>query len=633
MKRIIVSNFLLLIRHSLFLIPYFLFLISYSSFAQNEIKCYPTNWWTGMKWNKVQVMVHGDKIADKFPMIKMGPNGMKLATGVSLLKINRVENPNYIFLDLVIDPTAKAGKFSFPFLKDVKLEYELKARRSGNGSSYAQGVTSKDFIYLIMPDRFSNGDTSNDIIPGMRDQSLNRQNVATRHGGDLQGVKDHLDYLQNLGVTTIWLNPVIENDMPNRTEHGYAFTDHYKIDPRIGGEKGYKDLINATHKKGMKIIQDAVYNHVGLYHFTVQDLPMKDWLHQWPKYTNTTYKDQVLFDPYASVLEKRKMSDGWFTRQMPDLNQNNTYVANFLIEHAIWTVEEFGIDGWRIDTYPYNDLDFMNRCNKALMDEYPKLTMFGETWVHGVPNQSYFVQNNYNIPFKSNLQASADFQTLWAITETMTKDFGWDDGVNKLYTTLAQDFVYKDPTREVIFLDNHDISRFFSVVNQDVLKYQSSLTWLLTSRGIPEIYYGDEIATTGTTSPSDGYIRLDFPGGWPGDKINKFTEAGRTKQDDSIFHHISLIANFRKTSSALTTGKFMQYVPEDGVYVYFRYDNKQTIMVVMNTAKEDKKVTPAKYIERTSGFTKMKNIFTGETNELKDFSVNAKSSGVYELIK
>ena len=586
-----------------------------------------------MKWNKVQVIVHGDKIADKFPMIKMGPNGIKLATGVSLLKINRVENPNYIFLDLVIDGTAKPGKFSFPFVRDIKIEYELKQRRSGNGTSYAQGVTSKDFIYLILPDRFSNGDPSNDIVPGMRDQSLNRDTVFNRHGGDLQGIENHLDYLKNLGVTALWLNPVWENDMPKRTEHGYAFTDQYKVDPRLGGEKAYQKLVDATHAKGMKMIQDAVYNHVGLYHFTVLDPPMKDWLHQWPKFTKTNYKDQLLFDPYAAPSEKKIMSDGWFEPMMPDMNQSNPYVANFLIQHAIWTVEEFGIDGWRIDTYAYNDLDFMNRCNKALMDEYPKLTMFGETWVHGVPNQSYFVQNNYNIPFKSNLQASTDFQTLWGITDAMTKDFGWDDGVNRLYTTLAQDFVYKDPTRQVIFLDNHDMSRFFSVVKEDVTKYLSSLTWLLTSRGIPQIYYGDELATTGTTSPNDGYVRLDFPGGWKGDKVNKFVSEGRTKRDDSIYQHIATLANYRKHSSALTTGKFMQYLPDDGLYVYFRYDANQTVMIVMNTGKKEKKISPEKFAERTNGFTKMKNIFTDKMAPLKDFSMDPKQSGVYELIK
>jgi neopullulanase len=614
------------------LISHFLFLISYFVFAQTTgYKCYPTNWWVGMKWNKIQVMVHEDKIADNFPMIKMGPNGVKLAPGVNLTRINRVENPNYIFLDIVIEATAKPCKFTFPFLKNLNLQYELKARR--NGKDYAQGVTSRDFIYLIMPDRFSNGDTSNDRVAGMRDQSLNRDTVFNRHGGDLQGITNHLNYLQSLGVTTLWLNPVIENDMPNRTEHGYAFTDHYKIDPRIGGEDAYHQLIDSVHAKGMKIIQDAVYNHVGKYHFTVTDIPMKDWLHQWPSYTNTTYKDQVLFDPYASDIEKKKMTDGWFTSSMPDLNQANPYVANFLIEHALWTVEEFGIDGWRIDTYPYNDLNFMNRCNKALTDEYPQITMFGETWVHGVPNQSYFVQNNYSIPFKSNLQAAADFQTLWGITDAMTRDFGWTDGINNLYTTLAQDFVYKDPTRNVIFFDNHDMARFFSVIGEDVVKYESAISWLLTCRGIPELYYGDELGLKGFTSPNDGHVRQDFPGGWPSDSLNKFSIAGRNAQEEGIWRYIAKLANFRKVSSALTTGKMMQYVPENGVYVYFRYNNDQTVMVVMNTAKDKKDISPKKYSERTNGFSKMKNILTGQVIGLDDFSVDAKGSAVYELIK
>ena len=601
--------------------------------SAQAIKCYPTNWWVGMKWNKIQIMVHGDKVADHFPMIKMGPSGVKLAAGVYLTKINRVENPNYVFLDLTINTDAKPGKFSFPFLKDINLQYELKSRRKGNGTAYAQGVTSKDFIYLIMPDRFSDGDSTNDRVAGMRDQSLDRDSVYYRHGGDLKGIENHLDYLQSLGITTLWLTPVIINDMPNRTEHGYAFTDHYTIDPRLGGEKSYHELINAVHERKMKIIQDAVYNHVGLYHFTVQDMPMKNWLHEWPTYTNTNAKDQTIFDPYASAIDKKIMQDGWFTRQMPDLNESNPYVANFLIQHALWTVENFGVDGWRIDTYPYNDLTFMNRCNQALMDEYPHITMFGETWVHGVPDQSYFAQNNYNIPFKSNLQATCDFQALWGITDAMTRDFGWTDGVNNLYTTLAQDFVYKDPTREVIFLDNHDMSRFFSVIGKDVVKYKSAITWLLTCRGIPEMYYGDEIGVTGVASPNDGHVRLDFPGGWPSDSLNKFLVADRNPQEDSIWNYYAKLANFRKTSSAIATGKMMQYIPKDGVYVYFRYSNDQTVMVVMNTAKEQKNIVPSNYLERTDGFSKMKNIITGEITELKDFSVDAKASGAWELIK
>ena len=610
------------------LITVFLF-----SHAQQAYTCYPTNWWAGMKWNKLQIMIHGEKIADHFPMIKMSPAGIKLATGVNLMKINRVENPNYIFLDLSISANAKPGKFSFPFVKDLNIEYELKPRRQGNGKDYAQGITSKDLIYLIMPDRFSNGDESNDRIPGMRDQTLNRDTVFNRHGGDLKGIQNHLDYLDDLGVTTLWLNPVIVNDMPNRTEHGYAFTDHYKVDPRLGGDKAYQELIDAVHKKEMKIIQDAVYNHVGRFHFTVQDPPMKDWLHQWDKYTNTNYKDQTLFDPYASKKEFNIMADGWFTKEMPDLNQGNPYMANFLIQHALWTVENFGIDGWRIDTYAYNDLAFMNRCNKALTDEFPRLTMFGETWVHGVINQSYFSENNFNIPFKSNLQAPTDFQTLWAITDAMTKDFGWNDGVNRLYTTLAQDFVYKDATRNVIFLDNHDIARFYSVVNENMDKYLSSLTWLLTSRGIPQVYYGDEIATPGTTSPNDGHVRLDFPGGWKNDPLNKFTIQGRSQTDQAIFQHFATLANFRKTSSALTIGKLMQYLPEDGVYVYFRYSNNQTVMVVMNTSKEEKTISPAKYTERTEGFTKSRDVINNTTTPLADFKLGSYKAVVLELIK
>ena len=610
---------------------FFSLLFSLQLAAQKtDVKCYPGNWWTGMKWNKVQVMVHSDAIANATGVFSINYSGVKL------LKVNKVENINYVFLDLDISPTAKPGIVKIKVARATSsfdIPFELKARRKGKGIDYAQGVTSKDFIYLIMPDRFSNGDPSNDRVPGMRDQSLNRDTVFNRHGGDLKGVRDHLDYLKSLGVTTVWLNPVLENDMPDRTEHGYAFTDHYKIDPRLGGEAAYHSLIDAVHAKGMKMIQDAVYNHVGLYHVTVQDMPMKDWLHQWPQYTNTTYKDQAVFDPYASTIDRKKMSDGWFSKTMPDLNQSNVYVANFLIQHALWTVEEFGIDGWRIDTYAYNDLQFMNRCNKALMDEYPQLTMFGETWVHGVPNQSYFVQNNYDLPYKSNLQASTDFQALWGITDAVTRDFGWTDGVNNLYTTLAQDFVYKDPSREVIFLDNHDMARFYSVVNEDIKRYKSALGWLLTSRGIPQIYYGDELATPGITSPSDGYVRLDFPGGWPGDKLNKFSIGGRTQKDQEVFQYLATLANYRKGSSALTTGKFMQYVPEDGVYVYFRYDDTQTIMVVMNTAKEEKKISPPNYAERTTGFTQMKDVISGKTSGLQDFMIDSKVTGVYELIK
>lgn len=615
-------------KNRIFSVACFIF-FSLAVIAQPDgYKCYPTNWWTGMKWNKVQVMIHGDNI---------GAGAISfIYPGVKLVKVNKAENPNYLFVDLLIAATAKPGIIKIKLNKatgPVNIDFELKAKRLERGKAFAQGVTSSDLMYLIMPDRFSNGDVNNDRVAGMRDQSLNRDTVYDRHGGDLKGITNHLDYLQNLGVTTLWLNPVIENDMPHRTEHGYAFTDHYTIDRRLGGEKAYQELIDATHAKGMKVIQDAVYNHVGLYHITVQDPPMKDWLHQWPSYTNTSYKEQTLFDPYAAPSEKKIMADGWFTTQMPDLNQNNPFVANFLIQHAIWTVEEFGIDGWRIDTYAYNDLEFMNRCNKGLMDEYPNLTLFGETWVHGVINQSYYVQNTYNIPFKSNLQAATDFQLLWGIQDAMTKDFGWTDGINRLYNTLAQDFVYKDPMRNVIFLDNHDLSRFYSVIGENVDKYKSSLSWLFTCRGIPQIYYGAELATTGFTSPNDGYVRQDFPGGFPGDTANKFELSGRSAKDHEIWRHVHALANYRKQSSAITTGKMMQYLPVDGVYVYFRYDAKQTVMVVMNTAKTEKTISFDKYAERTSGFTQYMDVITKEKNPMKDFTVGSYKAVVLELMK
>jgi glycosidase len=451
----------------------------------------------------------------------------------------------------------------------------------------------------------------------MRDQTLNRDSIYHRHGGDLQGVINHLDYLKDLGVTSVWMTPVIENDMPNRTEHGYAFTNHYKIEPRIGGPEAYKKLSDELHKRGMKLIQDAVYNHVGSYHFTVLDPPMKDWLHQWPTFTQTTYKDQTVFDPYAAPSETKQLQDGWFVRQMPDMNQNNPYVANYLIQHAIWSVEEFGVDGWRIDTYVYNDLNFMNRCNKALTDEYPKLTMFGETWVHGVLNQSYLCQNNFNIPFKSNLQATTDFQLLfYGIQPALNENFGWTEGVNKLYTTAAQDFAYKDPMREVIFLGNHDLARFYSVIKEDTAKYKMALAWLMTFRGIPQLYYGDEILMTGFTNP-DGNVRLDFKGGWPEDRENKFTKEGRTQKEDNIFQYLKRFANFRKNSSAITSGKLMQYVPVNGVYVYFRYDEKQTVMCVMNTSDKPATIDLSKYAERMKGFTKAFDVATGVTFNLE----------------
>jgi neopullulanase len=599
------------------------------SFAQ-QTNLYPTNWWVGMKWNKVQILVYNHNKNFKAADVKIN------YAGVTVNKVTKLENEKYLAVDVTVAPTAKAGIVPVVILNGKETEtvsWPLAERRKGNGKQFAQGVRSEDLVYLLMPDRFSNGDESNDKIAGLRDQSLNRDSMYHRHGGDMQGVANHLDYLKELGVTTLWMTPVLENDMPNRTEHGYAATNHYKIEERFGGAKAYKNLSNELHKRGMKLMQDAVYNHVGLQHFTIQDMPMKSWVHQWPAFTQTTYKDQPLFDPYTAAADTKKVRDGWFTQEMPDLDQTNPYVANYLIQHALWSVEEFAVDGWRIDTYLYNDLPFMNKCNKALMDEYPAITMFGETWVHGVPNQSYFCENNVNGIFKSNLPNTTDFQTLfYGIQPALNEKFGWTDGVTKLYTTLSQDFLYKNPMQQVIFLGNHDLPRFYSVLNEDIAKYKMALGWLLTCRGVPQLYYGDENLMTGFSNP-DGLIRSDFAGGWKADASNKFTAAGRTDKENDVFNYLKTVANFRLKSSAIKTGKMMQYLPVKGLYTYFRYDKNETVMCVMNTSDEEMEIdAQTNYAEMVKGFSKMKDIVTGEMIPMKT-KIAGKKMLIVSLVK
>ena len=593
--------------------------------AQSSLEIYPSNWWVGMKNKQLQLMLHQKNIGKASAVTINYP-------GVHLKQSHQVESANYLFLDLVIDANTRPGKVKIAITENnnhYSLAYELKQRREGNGKVFAQGVHSEDFIYLIMPDRFSNGDTTNDHIVGMKDQSLNRDSIYLRHGGDFQGIVNHLDYLKNLGVTTLWMTPVLENDMPNRTEHGYAFTNHYTIEPRLGGATGYKLISDELHKRGMKLIQDAVYNHVGLYNFTVQDPPMKDWLHQWPSFTQPNYKDQTLFDPYVAQTDKKKMVDGWFTKEMPDLNQGNPYVANFLIQHAIWSVEEFGVDGWRIDTYIYLDQQFMNRCNQALLDEYPNITMFGEAWVHGTANQAYFTRNNYNVPFKSNLTGVCDFQLLFDGIQPALQHA--PDGVNSLYQVKSNDFLYKNPLNNVIFLDNHDMTRSFSQYNEDIAKQKMGMAWLLTERGIPEMYYGTEVLMKGISNP-DGWVRLDFPGGWSGDKKNAFNQQGLSAEEKDFQAYTAKLANFRRNTAAIKTGKMTQYVPDNGLYVYFRYNLNQTIMCVMNTSDIERLVDFTNYAERTAGFSKATDVVTGKPLSTS-FSIPAKTFWVLELNK
>ncbi|WP_113637528.1 glycoside hydrolase family 13 protein [Nubsella zeaxanthinifaciens] len=586
----------------------------------------PSFWWVGMKNPNLQLLVHGKDISKNEVSINYA--------GVKLMKVNQVDNPNYLFLDLLISADAPAGKFDIVFSQNgkqqAKYTYELKTRNA-NQQKF-QGVTNKDFIYLIMPDRFANGDTKNDVVKGMNETALNRDSMYYRHGGDLKGIAAHLDYLQELGVTALWLNPVLENNQPKTSYHGYANTENYKIDPRFGTNEDYRQLVADCHQRGMKMIKDLVHNHFGTEHFTIKDMPTKDWVHQWPTYTKTTYREQVHFDPYVSKKDKDLMLNGWFDRHMPDLNQNNEFVKNYLTQSHIWWIEYADLDGFRLDTYAYNDAKFMAEWGKRIMEEYPKFTFFGETWVHGVPNQAFFTKGNkINQGIDTELQGVTDFQALWAINEALNGKFGWTDGVVRLYNTLTNDYMYEDPTRNVVFLDNHDISRFYSVVGEDFDKYKSGIAWLLTTRGIPQFYYGTEILMKNYANP-DGLVRSDFAGGWATDKVNKFSSTGRTAKENEAFNYVKKLANYRKNNEVLQTGKMMQFIPEDGIYVYFRYNNQKTVMVVMNGNTEAKTLSTDRFSEMILGRKAAKNVVSDELlADISQLKIPAKTTLVLEL--
>jgi len=596
-------------------------------FAQKLERIEPMFWFTGMHNPELQLIVHGENIAASTVSLTY--------PGVKLVKVNKVENPNYLFLDLTIAPTAKAGKFPINFTVNGKkiLNYTYELRSRDKSAARIQGVTQKDFIYLLMPDRFSNGDKSNDVVKGLAETALNRDSMYYRHGGDIQGVMNHLDYLKDLGITTVWMTPEIENDMEKASYHGYAVTDHYKIDPRYGTNELFKKYVETAHAKGMKVIKDIVHNHIGTGHWFFKDLPMKSWVHQWPAYTQTSYRDQAVMDTHASQADRKKMLDGWFVPSMPDLDQQNPYVQNYLTQNHIWWIEYAGIDGLRLDTYPYNDPAYMADWALKVKAEFPNLSIFGETFVSGVPNQAYFTEGNtVNRGFNTHLPGITDMAVKEGIYETLNGKNGWTDGVNRLYDVIAHDFLYKDPMLNCIALDNHDMSRFYSVVNEDFEKYKMGMALLLTMRGIPQMYYGTEILMKNFSNP-DGLVRADFPGGWDGDKKDKFIAKGRTNKENEAFNFVRTLANYRKNSVPLQSGKLMQFVPEDDIYVYFRYNEsiKGTVMVVVNNADKEKTLKTDRFAERTLGTTSAKNIITNEKVSLNDIKVPAKTTLVLEL--
>lgn len=611
-----------------FILVAMLSFISSSLVAQTDL--YPTHWFTGMKDSSLQIMIHRKDIGKATVTLQN-------YAGVKMVKTYVPENKNYLFIDLTINKTTKPGKLQFKVKEGNNLStipYSLNPRNTENGKSRVKGVTSSDLVYLILPDRFANGDPSNDAIATLRDTQADRNNPFSRHGGDIKGVEERLDYLKDLGVTAVWMTPVIENNMPLEPEwggkvagyHGYWFTDHYKIDPRMGGEAAYKNLIESAHKKGMKIIQDAVYNHVGETHFFVQDLPMKDWINQWPSYQGANHKEEVFYDPNGSKIDKEIMLGGWFIGHLPDLNLRNPWLAKFLIQHAVWTTEEFGIDGWRVDTYKYCDEQFMNNVNAALEREFPSITIFGEAWCGTPMASAYFVRNNMDLPFKHNLQGVTEFPTAYAMKDAALGN------TNALYSILSQDGLYKDPLRNCIFLENHDMNRILSEVGDDVTKLKLATGLLLTLRGIPQIYYGTEVLMKNFKNPSDAEVRRDFPGGFSGDLVNKFMAAGRSAQENDYFGFLRNLANYRQRSPALQSGKTLQFQPRENVYVYFRYNGSQRIMCVLNPNDEAKSIPVAPYQEGLAGKTSGKDIITGAYVPLSgNLQVKGKTFMVVEM--
>ncbi len=606
----------------------FLTVIHVQLVAQYSI--YPSHWWVGMKNNTVQLMIHGQQdLHDKIALKQ---------SGIKIQKIFQPKNKHYLFVDIEIPPTAKPGTYTFTFPDGKAFNYELKERVKNANTK--QGVRSNDLIYLIMPDRFANGDSTNDHFDELNDKLSERNNPYARHGGDLQGVQSKLDYLKDLGITTLWMTPVLENNMPRMKEniwimsgyHGYWITDHYKVDKRMGGNLAYKELVQAAHQKGLKVIQDAVYNHVGLYHHTVVDLPMKDWLNQWPSYTGPDHREEVFFDPHASMMEKNKMVGGWFVPHLPDLNLSNPYCAKFVIQNNIWLTEEFDVDGWRVDTYKYCDEKFLNDINAALIREYPQLTVFGEAWSNTVPGSAYFTQNNLDVPFKHQIKGVTDFPLNAAIIDAINQPFGWTEGITKLYMTLSQDFLYKDPMTNCIFLDNHDMNRFFSMTGESIEKYKMGLGILLTTRGIPQVYYGTEVLMKNFKDPNDAAVRKDFPGGWQGDIENKFTREGRTEKEEMAFEYFKKLANIRKMNPVLASGELKQFIPKDGIYVYFRILGAQKIMCVVNTSSKEHVLNIETYNEVINGKTTFVDLFNNTSQSVQSsIAIPAISFQLFEI--
>lgn len=552
----------------------------------------PAFWWAGMKNPELQVLIHGNNISKCDVSITSKTARIKETV--------KLENPNYLILYLDLS-NAQPEKFDIILQqgKEKKvIPYEIKQRKAG--SSERVGFNSSDVLYLIMPDRFANGDPTNDVIQGMRETKVDRNQQYARHGGDFKGVADNLDYIHDLGVTAIWFNPVLENDMPEGSYHGYAATDYYKVDRRFGSNQEFVDLVDKTHAKGMKVVMDMIFNHCGSEHYLFTDKPSRDWFNYPDKYVQTSYKTTTQHDPYASAADKKLAIDGWFVESMPDFNQRNEHVAKYLIQNSIWWIEYSGIDGIRQDTHPYADYDMMSRWCKEVTEEYPDFNIVGETWLNNNVAIAFWQKDSkLAAPRNSNLRSVMDFPLLSVMEKAFDEETTWDLGLSRIYEYLGQDIVYENTHDLLIFLDNHDTSRFFKNEKQtsNLNRYKQAIAFLLTTRGIPEIYYGTEILMAADKSEGDGYLRRDFPGGWRGDAVNMFKANERTAQQNEAFDYMKKILNWRKGNETIAKGTLKHFAPTNGVYVYERKYNGKSVVVILSGSDSEKTINLATYKE------------------------------------
>ena len=597
--------------------------------AQSAGRIEPPSWWIGFEEPTVQLMIHGENISATRPHLNY--------PGVKINRIISVENPNYLFIDLVIEESAQPGNVNIEFKQGNRIRatrvLELKTRQPG--SATREGFNSSDAIYLIMPDRFANANPANDVIPGML-EGLNRADPYGRHGGDLQGITERLDFIKNMGFTSIWLNPVFENDQPRASYHGYAITDFYRVDRRLGSNEDYRKLVEEANSRGIKIIKDMIFNHCGSKHWWMNDLPTRDWIHHHPEFTRSNYRLSTVSDPYVSRADLELTTKGWFDTTMPDLNLRNELLLTYLIQNSIWWIEYAGLQGIRMDTYPYPDKAGMATWMQRINKEYPNFTVVGEVWISNPAMLAYWQKDFPNRDgYNSHLKSLMDFPMAAAIGQAFNEGVSWYSGLQRLYDALAADHLFRYPKYMVVFGENHDLGRLMHFFNGDIQKMKMAIAFIGTVRGIPQWYYGSEILMGGDGGASHGAIRQNYPGGWPGDTIDAFTREGRTKEQNLVFDYLTKVMNFRKSSPVLHDGNTLHFIPSEEVYVFFRYTENEAVMVMMNNnATNNTTVDMARFSEILKNFSSGREVTNGQKFDTLDkITVPAKSALIIELKK